>query len=268
MKNRFSVLFALMAMLAMHSAQAGGISDVGVNSYWGADGHGYNDVIGSSTYDISGATITRVGSVLTVTIATNFASNAGIAPGSAPGGIGYGDVFLAKTWNPFGTAADTHHLADNASNGTLWSYGFNLDNRWSNSGGKFTLYKLNGATNAANVLTSDSFMSCATGTQCYYRNGQAVAVNTATSNSANVYNTQLTGDWTVSAGLLTFKINVATSELLNFSSFAMHWGETCQNDVIEGATNVPLPGSLPLLGLGLGAMLVLRRRQAGLNAYT
>jgi hypothetical protein len=111
-------------------------------------------------------------------------------------------------------------------------------------------------------------MSCAIGTQCYYRNGQATAVNTAASNSANVYNTQLTGDWTVSAGLLTFKINVATSDLLNFSSFAMHWGETCQNDVIEGATNVPLPGSLPLLGLGLGAMLVLRRRQVGLNART
>jgi hypothetical protein len=261
MKNVFNVVFALSAMLAMHGAQAGGISDVGVNGYWGSDSHGYGDVIGNSTYDISGATITRIGSVLTVKIATNFAGHAGAEPGFAAGGIGYGDVFLAQTWNPFGTASDTHHAADNASNGTLWSYGFSLDNRWSNTGGKFTLYKLNGATNSANILNSESFMSCAIGSQCYYRNGQATAVNTALNNS-NDYNTRLTGDWTVAAGEMKFTIDVAASDLLNFSSFAMHWGETCQNDVIEGQTSVvPLPGSLPLLAFGLGALMITRRRR-------
>ena len=263
MKNLLSIVLAFGAMLAMQGAQAGGISDAGVNGYWGADAHNLGDVIGASTYDISGATITRVGSILTVTIATNFAGHAGVEPGVAPGGIGYGDLFLAKTWNPFG--ADGHHVADNAANGTLWSYGLSLDDRWSNTGGTFKLYQLNGATNAANILNSESFMSCTTGTQCYYRNGQATAVNTAASNSANASFTGLTGTWTVTADQsLKFTINVASTDLVNFSSFAMHWGETCQNDVIEGATSVvPLPGTVPLVALGLGAMLVLRRRHAG-----
>ena len=258
MKKLFSVVCALWAMLAAPGAHAGGISDTGVNAYWGGDGHGFGDVIGGSTYDINGATITRVGSILTVTIATNFAGHAGIAPSAAPGGIGYGDVFLSQVWNPFGS--DAHHSNDNAANGTKWTYGLSLNNRLSNSGGTFKLYQLNGATNASNILNSDSFITC--GSSCTYRNGQAVAVKTS---SSTVTNTGLTGNWTVTANQqIQFNINVASTDLINFSSFAMHWGETCQNDVIEGITSVvPLPGSMPLIAIGLGAMLVLRRRQTG-----
>lgn len=256
MKKLFSIVCALSAMLWMHGAQAGGISDVGVNAYWGSDSHGNGDVIGGSTYDINGATITRAGSVLTVAIATNFAGHAGVEPGAAAGGIGYGDVFLAQAWNPFGT--DVNHVADNAANGTHWSYGFSLDNRFSNTGGTFKLYQLNGATNGANISNSESFITC---TSCTYRNGQATAVNTA---SSTVLNTGLTGTWSVTSGQeLRFTINMASSDLVNFSSFAMHWGETCQNDVIEGVVKmVPTPGSVPLVALGLGAMLFLRRRQS------
>jgi hypothetical protein len=258
MKKLFSVICALCALLAVPGAQAGGISDTGVNAYWGADGHGLGDVIGGSTYDISGATITRVGSVLTITIATNFAGHAGIAPTLASGGIGYGDVFLSQVWNPYGS--DANHITDNASNGTKWTYGLSLDNRLSNSGGSFTLYKLNGATNASNILNSESFITC--GTSCTYRNGQEVAVNTK---SSSVSNTGVSGLWTVTANQqIQFSINVGSTDLINFSSFAMHWGETCQNDVIEGITRVvPLPGSMPLVAIGLGAMLVLRRRRVG-----
>ncbi|MEO7494968.1 MAG: PEP-CTERM sorting domain-containing protein [Massilia sp.] len=257
MNKLLGMALAVLTLLAGQAAHAGGISDTGVNAYWGADNHGYGDVIGASTYDINGATITRVGSVLTVTIATNFAGHAGSDPGAAPGGIGYGDVFLAQSWNPFG--ADAHHTGDNAANGTKWSYGFNLDNRFSNTGGSFKLYKLNGATNASNILNSESFISCALGTECYYRDGQATAVKTS---SSSVANTGLVGNWTVTANQeIKFTINVASSDLLNFTAFAMHWGETCQNDVIEGLVRaVPVPGSLPLLVLGLGAMFALRRR--------
>jgi hypothetical protein len=260
MKKLISLLIAALLALATSGAQAGGISDVGVNGYWGADGHGYGDVIGNSTYDIQGATITRVGSILTVTIATSFAGHAGAEPGSAPGGIGYGDVFLSKTWNPFGT--DSHHTNDKASNGTLWNYGLSLDNRWSNTGGNFKLYQLNGATNAANIYNSETFMTCAIGTACNYRDGQATAVNRG---SSTVKDMGITGTWTVTANQeLRFTINIASTDLVNFSSFAMHWGETCQNDVIEGvASMVPTPGSVPLIGLGLGALVLLRRRQGG-----
>jgi hypothetical protein len=258
MKKLISVICTVLAVLAMPHAQAGGISDVGVNAYWGADAHGQGDLIGGSTYDISGATITRVGSVLTIAIATNFAGHAGSDATLAPGGIGYGDVFLAKTWNPYGT--DSHHASDKASNGTKWTYGFSLDNRLSNTGGKFKLYALNGATNAANIKNSESFMSCQIPSQCLYRDGQAVAVNTA---SGTVKDTGLEGTWTVTANKeLKFTLDAAKSDLINFSSFAMHWGETCQNDVIEGVTSVvPLPGSVPLVALGLCAMLYVRRQR-------
>jgi hypothetical protein len=259
-KNFCKFFVGALALFAALSARAGGISDTGVNAYWGSDSHGYGDVIGGSTYDIEGATITRIGNVLTIAIATNFAGQAGIEPGLAPGGIGYGDLFLAQTWNPSGS--DAHHAGDNDDNGTLWSYGFALDNRFSNSGGTFKLYQLNGKTNDANVLDSEKFIGCALGSACYYRNGQATAVNTA--NNPNVAYTGMSGNWSVTTNKeLKFTISLAaTSELLKYSSLAMHWGETCQNDVIEGQVSlVPVPGALPLTGFGLMLLALTRRRR-------
>lgn len=260
MINKVCSLMWALVLLAMNSAAAGEISDSGTKAYWGANDHAYQDVIGNSTYDISGATITRVGNVLTITIATNFAGHSGSEPGAAPGGIAYGDVFLAQAWNPAGSAAtDPHHLTDNAANGTLWSYGFNLDNRFSNTGGAFTLYKLNGQTNAADIKTTNAFMTCAIGTACYYRDGQAAAVNTTSSSAKN---TGLSGTWSVIADKsLSFKIDIGSSDLLQYSSLAMHWGETCGNDVIEGIASVAAPGTMPLLALAMGGMLLMRRRQ-------
>jgi hypothetical protein len=260
-KKTLKLVFGAIALFAAMSARAGGISDTGVNAYWGSDSHGYGDVIGGSTYDIQGATITRVGSVLTIAIATSFAGHAGMDASQAPGGIGYGDLFLAQTWNPFGS--DAHHAGDNDNNGTLWSYGFALDNRYSNTGGSFKLYQLNGTTNDANVIDSEKFMSCTLGSACYYRNGQATAVKTQ-NNGTNVAYTGMTGNWTLTANKeIKFTITLAsTSDLLKYSSLAMHWGETCQNDVIEGQVSlVPVPGVLPLTGLGLVMLGLARRRR-------
>ena len=257
MKPFFASLFlAAASVLPLQSATAGSITD----AYIGGDSHGLGDVIGGSVYDIAGATITRIGSVLTITIATNFAGHAGTGSNITPGGIGYGDVFLSKLWNPAGTAA-SGYATDNAATGTKWTYGFALDNRFSNTGGTFTLMKLNGATNAANIDNSEDFIKC---TGCEYRTGQATAVDTK---SSTVQNTGLLGSWTVAADKsISFSINVASSDLLNFSSFAMHWGETCQNDVIEGVVKmVPIPGTLPLLGLGLLAMAGIARRKKALQ---
>jgi hypothetical protein len=112
------------------------------------------------------------------------------------------------------------------------------------------------------VLDSESFMKCYQNVSCVYRNGQATAVKTV-NNAANVTDTGMTGKWTITADKeIKFTVTLAsTSDLLKYSSLAMHWGETCQNDVIEGQVSlVPVPGVLPLTGLGL-AMLGLSRRR-------
>lgn len=246
------IFSALAALLTCGAASAGTIND----QYWGGDAHGYGDIIGSSMYDVSSATLTMTGTVLNISIATKFAGHAGADTWAATGGIAYGDIFLAPKWTPHGN--DVKHAGDNASNGTKWTYGLSLDNRWNNNGGSFSLYELNGATNASNIRNAESFMSCGLGSQCWYRNGQETAVKT---NSASVHNTGLTGSWSVNPNAsLNFSIDVAGTALAGYSHMAFHWGETCQNDVIEGETKVPEPASLALFGVALAGLALRRRR--------
>lgn len=236
--------FAVMAtvMIQPVAAVATMISD----NYVGSDSHGYGDVIGrTADFQISGMDVSLSGSMLNVSIYTSFAGKGDdglFASLSGGNGVGYGDLFLSNAWNPAGPAPYT---ADDSSNGTLWTYGFALDNRWWNgadaTGGTGTLYQLNGATNDVNALLSEDFL-----TDGIFRNGQEVAVDTNGQTSVG------SGSWSIIDGSqINFVLDLTGTSLLNGDEIALHWGFTCANDVIEGAYSVSEPGIALLLATGL-----------------
>ncbi|MEC9339983.1 MAG: PEP-CTERM sorting domain-containing protein [Pseudomonadota bacterium] len=259
--SRHMATVATLALgLSVGPAIAGTITD----GYYGSDDHGYGDVIGDAgKFDVFSATVERVGSTLTVSIATNFAglgdnklftslTNKDASKLNGVNmGLGYGDLFLGTAWDPDGSAP---YLTDDYSTGTQWEYVFSLDNRWAVSGGNGELFGLDPQDPA--VLLSEDFLSGG-----IFRNGQEVAVNIAALDPA-----LSSGSWSVDAvnKLLTFTIDVSGTALANAQNIALHWNMTCGNDTIEGLTAMPVPepgvGLLTLLGLvGVGAS---RRRRS------
>ncbi|MCB1749471.1 MAG: PEP-CTERM sorting domain-containing protein [Gammaproteobacteria bacterium] len=256
------------------------------DGYHGSNGHGYNDVISSAAqynlFNIDRAEMSLAGSVLTVDIFTGFAGAgdqnlySGYTNKTASKingisqGIGYGDLFLASSWSPYGTAP---YNGDDNSNGTVWEYGLSFDvSRWSDGPSTVSLYSLSG-TNDQNTLLSQDFMSGAT-----YRNGQEVAVDRA---SNTVSDTGIDGTFSVVDGSkVTFTVDLAGTSLWNnwnplpgaINSLALHWAMSCANDVIEGEasftnppppnTSVPEPAALGLTMLGLAGAARRRRRAA------
>ncbi|MDX1518643.1 MAG: PEP-CTERM sorting domain-containing protein, partial [Gammaproteobacteria bacterium] len=172
-------------------------------------------------------------------------------------GLGYGDLFLASSWNPEGS--DAHNSLDDHATGTLWEYGIAIDNRWwdgtSAGGGSAILYKLTGGSNNANALLSEDFLSGGT-----YRNGQEIAVDTSVDHDIVDAN----ASWSIDAAnkKISFMFDIGGTGLLDNGELALHWAMTCGNDTIEGSYDVPEPGSLSLMGLSLlMAGLVSRRKR-------
>jgi hypothetical protein len=228
------------------------------DDYIGSANHGYGDVIGATAdFDIMGMDISVSGTLLTVSINTNFAGkgNNVLFPSLTGGvGIGYGDLFLSSAWNPSGAAP---YAGDNATNGTVWTYGFSLDNRWMDEAagtGSATLYSLDSGVNTTDALLSQNFL-----TGGIFRNGQEVAVNTR--GNVTAINS---GTWDINVGdkTVNFYIDLAGTNLLG-SDIAVHWGMTCANDVIEGvAPAVPVPAAVWLFGSGLLGLVGVARRKA------
>ena len=262
------------------AASAGVISDNYIGAtVWDPVDAG-KDVVGTEwVYDISGFDAELSGTQLTVNIYTDFAGRTGGKPDEfwdprdhSKRGIGYGDLFLARDWTPFGSAS---YPDDTYANGTVWEYGFALDDSFSNSGGSGTLYRLDAGDNDANAyLTNDANIG-----DYNYRADQELLVDTSSPVTAVG-----TGSWDVSAdpdigteddtgdGILTFVIDLTGTTLLDElttgdGAIALHWTMFCGNDVIEGewsVPTVPAPGSILLLGLGLAALSAgqLRRKRS------
>lgn len=248
--NRLCAL-AVALVASVHGAESAALPIT--DTYYGGNDHGYGDRIGGAEFEVQGASILRMGTMVTVDVFTNLAGHAdeklypaytNRAPSKLNGvsmGIGYGDLFLSTAWTPYG--ADAHHVHDNAANGTHWTYAFALgDDRWTDAGGTGALYALNGATNDANALLAEDFLSGAV-----YRNGQEIAVDRRASSVSKLANA---ATWSVvqtpGAQHLHFVFDVAGTALANSEYIALHWGMSCGNDVVEGQQYVSEPASLTL----------------------
>ncbi|MEQ8661465.1 MAG: PEP-CTERM sorting domain-containing protein [Gammaproteobacteria bacterium] len=241
--------------------------------YHGGNGHGWGDVVGApATFDILGADMSLAGSVLTVDIYTNLVGNAGVfAPYTRHGnGIGYGDLFLANTWSPFGLP---NHDQDDHASGTVWQYALSLDgDRWANAdyADSATLYALSGSNDDSALLSDDLMQGNAV-----WRNGQEVLVDRDATDAATAIGS---GSYSVSAdhNRIRYVVDISGTDLWwqpgqNELTLAMHWAMDCANDTIEGAavffdpppnTGVPEPATLGLALLGIAGAGRLRRRRA------
>ena len=203
------------------------------------------------------------GNMLSVSILTSFAGKGDdhlFDHLTGNQGIGYGDLFLAGSWTPYG---DQPYGSDDTYTGTAWTYGFALDDRWmnENSAGTGTLYSLNSANydndnttnNNPDVLLSDDFLTGGT-----FRNGQEVAVDTSEQNilSGNITAISGASSWNIDAASsrVNFLIDLTGTDLLLGDEIAVHWAFTCANDVIEGSYPVNAPPILVLLAAGLASL--------------
>jgi len=269
MKNSTRLLCLATAIAGISFSQSASAIIIADN-YEGAssvksNGSSYGDVVGNvNDFQINYMDVSLVGSILKVSIDTTFGGKGdnGLFSGStntAQGGgkgIGYGDLFLSSAWTPcLNTACSAPYATDSNANGTIWTYGFSLDNRWAveDTTHTGTLYQLNSGNNDADAYLSDDFLSSSSYT---YRNGQEVAVDTDNGN-VTVKNT---GTWDTTANKINFEIDLTGTALANSSSIALHWGMTCGNDTIEGQYSVPEPAILSLLALGLIGIGISRRK--------
>jgi hypothetical protein len=262
MKIKFKIYFTILA-LGTVLFLCGQVSAYDIeDNYWGADDHGYGDLIEASNtdnFDIFGADVTLDSGKLTVSIFTQFAGKSGglfadYTEGDT--GIGYGDLFLSSNWTPKGNAGD-HYVNDNyySTPTTTWEYAVTLGDRFTNpaSDGDAAVFQLNGHE----PLLSDDFMTGAT-----YRNGQEVALDF--DHPENLALIDDDAKWWVGSDSINFEFALIPG-MENWDEIAIHWGETCANDVIEGSVPnpVPEPATMLLLGTGLIGLAGIGRKKSG-----
>jgi len=177
---------------------------------------------------------------MTVNITTNYVEGAEYTQ--------YGDLFISTDgWNPYG---ESPYAEDNYLNGEDWEYVFDV------SEGK--LFDIR-ADQDHILLSDDIFLSG-------HRSGHEVLIDP--------YGLTAIADGTSARNGDLYSMNFNIAEMFadqDILDFGFHWTMTCANDIIEGPgglaidksyAQVPEPGTVMLLGVGLVGLVSIKRKQA------
>jgi hypothetical protein len=265
---RFGLLASVAAIGVQSSAHAS-TATLTDNYYGGLNTYTGLDVIGTSDFEITSATVGLTTNNLTVTINTNYAGQSGLDNTT------YGSLFIGSsaTWTSDHSSQSVPYPTDQYHPGE-WTYAFVPNGTANNSPG--SLY---------NVVESNVVMSNVNGDPItypnlgnpgwYFRQGQAVAFDT-TGQTALADS----GNLTVNPGTyVSYSINIdaAVYNALK-NGFSLSWAMTCANDIIQGVVTfpggndghnpTPLPAALPLFAGGLGFLGFVgsRRRKSAAKA--
>ena len=287
---RFGLL-ASVATIGVQSYARAATATLTDNYYGGVNSYNNADVIGTSVFDTTSATVNLTTTNLTVTINTNFAG----APGTPQAdGTTYGSLFIGSsaTWNSDHASQSAPYANDQYTPGE-WTYAV-VANGTAN-GSADGLYAITGAETAHNYAGSGvtDYYTTSSGNVVmsnvnnnpisannpgnpgfYFRQGQAVGFSPT---GSALYS----GSLGVADGTsVTYSLNIdaALYDALR-NGFALSWAMTCANDVIQGVLDfpggnagppapTPLPAGLSLFagGLGLLGFVGSRRRKRTVKA--
>lgn len=191
------------------------------------------DIVGDAAlFDVSRMEVSFLSAnTMTIDIYSRYFNNIGTY------GTQLGDLFLSTN----GYQGD----------GEQWEYALKLDSYLpTTTSGAIALYNVQ----TANIVNSSALPGY------IYRAGQEVQYNPANQTAL------ATGSW----NLFNIGGSSDTDDFLRFtfaydfgdvSTYGLHWGMTCGNDVVEGTAPVPEPSAMLLFGTGLmGLGGILRRK--------
>jgi len=249
MKLLGKVIVSSLLTIGMTSgAAAYTINDLGGDAFYGqgTDGNGdpMGDVFGGGGYQVRGMDVKHDLDFLYVTVFTNFNEVGNVR-------FDFGDLFIdVDGWNPDGVLAN--YTDDTFVNQSVWDYAVLASNDRETGNSKFGYGGLSVGDlvglDQADLLSSDEVS--AAWNNSGVRQDQEVGYQ---SGGADVGDASVVVDTAASINTLSFQIALSDLGLQDAKNqeIGLRWTMTCANDITEGSYNVPEPGTLALLGLGL-----------------